>query len=351
LHGAFSNVRPARPIAAQRIGAVVIDAEEDFDWDRPLQGTAKSTLHIRNLRVLAEILQAYGATPTYLLTYPVLQDPDAVAIIRHQLERGLCDAGLQLHPWVTPPFGEDVSLRASFLGNLSVNQEEQKLLSLRARFIECFGVTPKIYRAGRYGLSQHTPTLLEKHGFTIDTSIAPRTNFAADGGPDYRDFDNAPFWFGQQASLLEVPLCRGIVGWGGGFGPAFYGRLAEQSEQRSGLLSLLARSRCVERITLSPEGNDFTAMLRLLHGLLDRGHSVFPLSFHSSSLQNGTNPYVRSTADLHLFYDRLSGILDHMASKLAFRFMALAAVPDQLVPNHVPSDQRVPDQDMRGEPA
>ncbi len=338
MHGAFSNIAKVSPssttaasAAQPRIGTVVIDVEEDFDWDRPLQGTAKSTFHLRNLRVLAEILQSYGATPTYLLTYPVLQDPDAVAIIRHQLERGLCDAGLQLHPWVTPPFGEDVSLRASFLGNLSANQEEQKLLSLRARFIECFGIEPVIYRAGRYGLSLYTPALLEKHGFTIDTSIAPRTNFEPDGGPDYRGFDNAPFWFGQARRLLEVPLCRGVVGWGGGFGPAFYGRLAEQSEQRSGLLSLLARSRCAERITLSPEGNDFTAMRRLVRGLLGRGHMVFPISFHSSSLQNGTNPYVRSTADLHLFYDRLSGILDHMASRLQFRFMAMAAVPGKLV--------------------
>ena len=336
LRGAFSHISPALaradiPLSRQRIGCVAIDAEEDFDWDSPMQGTAKSTFHLRNLRMLAEILQAYGATPTYLLTYPVLQDEDAVAIIRHQLEAGLCDAGLQLHPWVTPPFGEDVSLRASFLGNLSADREEQKLLSLRARFIKCFGIEPKIYRAGRYGLSLHTPALLEKHGFTIDTSIAPRTSFVADGGPDFRDFDSRPFWFGKQRRLLEVPLCRDIVGWGGGgIGAGFYSRMAEHGEHRSGLLSLLARSRCVERITLSPEGNDISAMLRLLRGKLARGDTLFPLSFHSSSLQDGTNPYVRRTADLHEFYDRLSGILSYMTDHLGFRFMALADVPGAL---------------------
>ncbi len=355
MRGAFPHLRPALPPAGAaratpRISCVVIDAEEDFDWDSPVQGTEKSTFHLRNLRMLAEILQAYGATPTYLLTYPVLQDEDAVAIIRHQLEAGLCDAGLQLHPWVTPPFGEDVSLRASFLGNLSAEREEQKLLCLRARFIQCFGAEPKIYRAGRYGLSRHTPGLLEKHCFTIDTSIAPRTSFEADGGPDFRDFDSRPFWFGERARLLEVPLCRDIVGWGaGGIGADLYGRMAGHGEQRSGLLSLLARSRCVERITLSPEGNDLSAMLRLLRGKLGRGDTVFPLSFHSSSLQDGTNPYVRSTADLHEFYDRLSGILAYMADHLGFRFMALAAVPRAL--SEPPLSEDAPAAPALAEPA
>ncbi len=332
MDAAFPDVRPAIAASAQRVCTIAIDVEEDFDWDSPVQGTSQSTFHIRNLRVLAEILGAYGAVPTYLLTYPVLQDPDAVAIIRHQLERGICAAGLQLHPWVTPPFGEAPSPRVSFLGNLDANQEEQKLLCLKARFVECFGIEPVVYRAGRYGLSAETPSLLEKHGFAIDTSIAPRTNFTSDGGPDYTDQDNRLFWFGTGARLLEVPLCRGIVGWGGGWAPPLYRAMSGLGEPRSGLMALLARSRCAERITLSPEGNDFTAMRRLLRGLLEAGHTVFPLSFHSSSLQSGQNPYVRSVPDLHVFYDRLSETLDHMANRLDFRFAALDQIPGFLRP-------------------
>ena len=316
---------------------MAIDVEEDFDWDSPVQGTSKSTGHVRNLRVLVEILSAYNAVPTYLLTYPVLQDPDAVSIIRHQLDRGICAAGLQLHPWVTPPFGENPSKQASYLGNLDADQEEQKLLALRDRFVDCFGFAPTVYRAGRYGLSADTPRLLEKHGFTIDTSIAPRTNFEADGGPDYTDQDNSLFWFGTQRRLLEVPLCRGIVGWSGHWAPPLYRMLAGRGE-RSGLMSLMARSRCAERITLSPEGNEANAMRRLLRGRLDQGDTIFPLSFHSSSLQSGQNPYVRDAAGLHVFYDRLSEILDHMASGLGFSFVAVDAIPELLAPDRPAPD-------------
>jgi hypothetical protein len=335
LDAAFRNVRPVVMRSGQRICTVAIDAEEDFDWDNPVQGASKSTGHIRNLRALVEILAAYGTTPTYLLTYPVLQDPDALTIIRYQLDRGLCAVGLQLHPWVTPPFGESPSLRVSFLGNLAANQQEQKLLTLIDKFVQCFGMRPQVYRAGRYGLSVHTPSLLEKHGFQIDTSIAPRTNFHADDGPDYTLHDNRMFWFGKQRSLLELPLCRDIVGWGGHFAPKLYRRIAERQDSSfllMALMALMARSRYAERITLSPEGNDFTAMRRLVCGLLAQGQTVFPLSFHSSSLQIGQNPYVRTTADLHHFYDRLSAILDDMASRMAFKFVSMADIPAMLAP-------------------
>jgi hypothetical protein len=68
-------------------------------------------------------------------------------------------------------------------------------------------------------------------------------------------------------------------------------------------------------------------MLRLLHNKLARGQGVYTLSFHSSSLALGRNPHVQTKAELHAFYDRLSAILDAMASRLSFRFATLAEIP------------------------
>jgi hypothetical protein len=332
LDVAFRNVRPAVPQTDRRICTVVIDTEEDFDWSNPVQGMPQSTGHLRNLPVLAEILGAYGATPTYLLTYPVLQDTEIVAIIREQLARGACAVGLQLHPWVTPPFNDDMSPRASFLGNLQENQEEQKLLVLKAKFVACFGIEPKIFRAGRYGLSWLTPALLEKHGFLIDTSIAPRTNFASVGGPDFAAYDSGMFWFGEQRPLLELPLCRSIVGWGGRWATPLYQAMAQGHDPYARAMALMARLRFAERITLSPEGNDFTAMRRLVRGLLARGQTILPLSFHSSSLDAGRNPYVRTEADLRTFYSRIENIIKYMSGEMAFTFMPLEGVIDHVAP-------------------
>jgi hypothetical protein len=327
----FTNARSVFSQSNRPICVLAIDAEEDFDWELPIQGTQHSTSHMRNIRTLHSILAVYGAIPTYLLTHPMLQDPDVVRIIRRELDNNRCAVGVQLHPWVTPPFDDMLTLNRSFAGNLAANLEEKKLIALKQKFNESFGFDPVVYRAGRYGLSRLTGGLLEKHGFRIDTSVAPRTSFAVQGGPDYTSYDCQPFWFGTQRDLLEIPLCRGVVGWAGALAPALYRRVSSPPLSQLHVPSILARFRCAERITLSPEGNDVAGMRRLVNGLHAKGQPVFALSFHSSSLQAGRNPYVQSKADLHNFYDRLSAILEYLAIDMSVQFASILQVPELLV--------------------
>jgi hypothetical protein len=328
----FPRFSPAVPKEDVLVCAVAIDAEEDFDWLRPVEGTSYSTSCMRSLGDLHEILDTYSVVPTYLLTYPVMEDADAVRILRRLLETGRCVLGVQLHSWVTPPFGGAADIRTSFSGNLAADLEEGKLIALKNRFVARFGFEPRIFRAGRYGLGCQTAALLEKHGFNIDISLAPCTTFEAQGGPDFTDHDYALFWFGERRDLLEIPLCRSIVGWGGGLARTAYRVLSEPRFAALRLGSMLTRSRCAERITLSPEGNDARAMRRLVRRLRAQGQTIFTLSFHSSSLGIGLNPYVRSKADLHSFYDRLSATLAHLADELSFTFASIPQIPEFLVP-------------------
>ncbi len=327
--GMFSRVTPARPDSGQPVCALAVDAEEDFDWDHPVASTEHSTGCMQRIDELQEVVGRYGVRPTYLLTYPVLQDEVAVALLRRHIAGGHCALGVQLHPWVTPPFDGDSGPAASYSGNLAAGLEARKLASLVALFQARFGQSPRIYRAGRYGFGQNTAALLERHGFDIDTSIAPRTSSAEEGGPNYTAYDYEPFWFGEGKQILEVPLCRSIVGWGGKLAPAVYRRLGA-TPSRMHLQGLATKARFAERITLSPEGNDLAAMLRLLRHLRSRGQSVFVLSFHSSSLAPGRNPYVRTQSDLDEFYRRLTGALDAMSGRLGFRFASLAELPTLL---------------------
>ena len=326
----FPNVTLSVARSNRPVCALAIDAEEDFDWDLPFFGTGFTTNCMKNVRDLQEVVGAYGIVPTYLLTYPVLENAEVVQILRRQLRRGECAAGIQLHPWVNPPFETGEGATTSFSGNLAPALEERKLVELKRRFVESFGVDPLVYRAGRYGIGPHTAAMLERHGFTVDTSLAPRTVSTDEGGPDHSDYDYQAFWFGEHRRLLEVPLCRSIVGWGGSWAPSIYRWLSTPALTSLRVPSVVTRLRCAERITLSPEGNDVAAMLRLVRRLLARGQTIFVLSFHSSSLAIGSNPYVQTKAELHGFYDRLSGVLDTMAYEMGFEFSSLAELPARL---------------------
>ena len=329
----FPNMRPARAVTQDLVCTVAIDAEEDFDWDRPVIGTPHSTSCMRHIPELQAILQAYRIRPTYLLTFPILENEEVLRILRRYDERGECDLGIQLHPWVTPPFGSETSSSAhSYSGNLAPALEAMKLVTLSRRFADAFGRPPRIYRAGRYGMGEHTAAALAEIGITIDTSLAPRTDFSPEGGPDYTGFDYRPFWFGNGTRILELPLCRDIVGWGGSLAPPLYRALTSGSLLRTRLSSVMTRSRFAERITLSPEGNDLPAMIRLVRGLVANGRHVLVLSFHSSSLEPGRNPYVREKRDLHEFYDRLSGILDFVSRLTPMRFASLTEIATLMEP-------------------
>jgi hypothetical protein len=330
------NPRPVTLRDQRRIATVLIDTEEDFDWADPTEGTDYVTGYLTRIAELQPIFAAHGVVPTYLVTYPVLQNPDVVGLLIHYRDRGEAALGIQLHPWVTPPFEGRGSTAASFGGNLAPEIEARKLETLCRRFTEVFAAPPLVFRAGRYGLGRQTAALIEAAGIAIDTSIAPRTSMIEEAGPDYSRIDFTPFWFGTARPLLELPLGRAIVGWGGTIGGGLYRSLIRASGIRAPLAGVLARIGCAERITLSPEGNDPRAMRRLINGLSRRGQMILPLSFHSSSIAPGRNPYVRSRADLHRFYDDLSAILCALTDEFACRFAAVEAIPALLEPAQLP---------------
>lgn len=331
------RLRDSTPIAT-----VIIDTEEDFNWLTPVEGTPHDTDYLHHLDQLVPILRAYDAVPTLLLTFPILENQKLVTQLRRMVERGDCALGLQLHAWVTPPFDGQPRSDFSFASNLNSAIEAQKLENLFQKFLTCFATPPTVFRSGRYGLGRHTARMISALGITVDTSVAPRTSMADEGGPDYSMIDFRPFWFGDDRKILELPLCRSIIGWGGGLGGKAYRRVMRPGHRNQLLGAALARLGCAERITLSPEGNGAGAARRLTRTLLSRGQRILPLSFHSSSIWPGRNPYVRNRSDLQHFYDELSAMMSNLTDRLGCRFVRADAIPALLVP----PAPRAPDQSI-----
>jgi hypothetical protein len=164
---------------------VVIDTEEEFDWSRPHSRAATGVSHIAHQHRGQRIFDRFALRPTYVVDYPVASQATAYPLLRDWLGDGRCQIGTHLHPWVNPPFDETVSAYNSYPGNLPAALEQEKLARLTEVIEANFGARPTVYRAGRYGVGPATAGILARLGYQIDMSVMPRTDFRADGGPDF----------------------------------------------------------------------------------------------------------------------------------------------------------------------
>jgi hypothetical protein len=298
---------------------VVVDTELEFDWTKPFARDSVAVSSMEMQHLAQEILTSYGIKPTYVVDYPIATQPSSLAVLRSFLASGSCLIGSHLHPWVNPPFDEPITSFNSYPGNLDPALERRKLESLTAAIVEAFGLRPTIYKAGRYGVGPGTPKTLSALGYEIDMSVVPHTDFGFDGGPDFRSYPDRPYWFGDRDELLEIPMSRGFSGLTAPLGPALFAAVDTGFGRAIHLGAILSRTGLLERATLTPEGISTASHRRLTRALLDRGHRVFTMTFHSPSLAPGHTPYVRTVNDLQKFLDKVRHLLDFFFGELGGR--------------------------------
>ncbi len=93
---------------------VSIDTESEFDWNGPFLRTQTSVRNVRYQSMAQEIFDRYGVRPIYLVDYAVATQPEAYLPLREIFQSKRCEIGAHLHPWITPPFLEELGARASF---------------------------------------------------------------------------------------------------------------------------------------------------------------------------------------------------------------------------------------------
>ena len=288
---------------------VFVDTEEEFDWARPPSRENTSTSHVPAIADGHRRLVDGGARPVYLVDWPIAVDPRACELLGGRAAAGECEIGLQLHPWVNPPFDETDHPFNSFAGNLPPQLEEGKLSALQAAVTESFGVRPLCYRAGRYGVGPNTGAILERLNIKADVSVRSGFSYRQEGGPDFRQHRRGVYWAGPNRRVLEVPLGVAHLGRLGRWMPRALSRLAEGS-----LRGLLARAGLFARVPLSPEGTTVHEALDAIDRLAEARAPVLSFSFHSPSFEPGHTPYVRTHVDLVRFWrwwDAVFGRLSH----------------------------------------
>jgi hypothetical protein len=293
----------------------VIDAEEEFDWAAPFDRRHTSVSHMREIGRLQRVLDQFGIRPVYAVDYPIATQEESAAALREIHGSGRAEIGAHLHPWVSPPFEEEVTARNSYPGNLPRELERAKLAGLADAIERSLGARPRSYKAGRYGFGGNTASILAELGFEADLSPCPPFDFGADGGPDWSSSGVEPFWLDAQRRLLSVPTTGAFVGFLHGF-PELYRIAARPALSWARLPGILSRLGALERLRLTPEGFLPRHHRRITRALLARGVRTFTFSLHSPSVKPGCTPYVRSDRELEDFLDSCRRYFDFFLGEL-----------------------------------
>jgi hypothetical protein len=324
---------PAQLAPGQRpVLLVIVDTEGEFAWDQPFNRNAIGTTSIASQPLMhARVFDKFGIVPTYMVDWPVATTPSAVATLRTLLDAGRCEIGAHLHPWVSPPYEEALSDYNSYGGNLPRQLEYDKLRLLTETIADAFRAQPLAFKAGRYGLGPHTAESIASLGYGVDASVVPYSAFTADGGPDFRAFDEHPYWFrAGDRELLELPVTTGYCGWLRRFGPRLHDVAQKPWARRARVGGLLARSRALERVRLSPEVASGAEMRRVTGALLAGGCQVFSLTYHSPSMIPGHTPYVRTEADLERMIATVHDYCGWFRDEVGGEFMSLSQLRQAL---------------------
>jgi hypothetical protein len=150
---------------------VIVDTEEEFDWSAPFSRANTSVRAMRHVNRLQNVLSARHIVPTYVVDFPIASQADGIAPLKELADQGHARIGAHLHPWVTPPFSEEVNRRNSFGCCLGEALETEKIRVLASRIAESFGTPPTVYKAGRYGFGPTTPPAMKALCFTININM------------------------------------------------------------------------------------------------------------------------------------------------------------------------------------
>lgn len=310
---------------------ITIDTEED-NWAR-YSTTDNPVSNIERLIPLQKLFDQHGVRPTYLVTYPVATNPRSVEILKNFLDHEKCEIGMHCHPWNTPPLPENTPIAdtETMLCNLDANLVHEKMTTLHEAIRRNFGIKPLSFRSGRWGFGPAVARSLVLLGYRVDSSVSPYVDWSSIHGPDYRSFSPAIFSFGSNGfrqktendTILEVPATIGFLQRNFSFAQ----RITQMVENPLGKLlhlkGVLYHTHLVNKIWLSPEQSEISAMFALTKRMRRKNFPYVNFTFHSTSLKAGHSPFVQTGNDERRFMEKIKQFLQ-FTRKIELQNLTLA---------------------------
>ena len=288
-----------------------IDTEGDNQW------SAEARLHqafenIYALPALHARFQKHGVRPTYLITWPVAQDPRSAAVLRELHAGRDCEIGAHHHAWETPPSTEADIRRHPYASQLPPAQFAAQLRSLSDAIAGAVGERPLSYRSGRFGFSAAHVSDLERAGYRVESSVAPLFYEGHKGGPDFVGAPPHPYFLAYDSAtrpgtsnLLEIPVTAAL----NRRVPAWVERLYARAPSPYMTKRVLRKLGLARVQWLRPSYSSVDDMCAVARRMKQDGVPVLNLIFHSSEAIVGGSPYNKDERELEAFFARLDQVL------------------------------------------
>ena len=195
---------------------ISIDTEGDNLWQWHV-GEKITTENARFLPRFQELCEEYGFKPTYLTNYEMATDTDFINYFKQRNLSGMCEIGMHLHAWNSPPEYElpirtDVAPGAPYLIEYPEEIMLKKIGFMTKTIENRFEKKPVTHRAGRWATNPWYFSVLQQYGYKIDCSVTPGMDWSyASGqspnshGSDYTGFPNYPYII-EGTDIIEVPV-------------------------------------------------------------------------------------------------------------------------------------------------
>jgi hypothetical protein len=308
---------------------ISIDTEVDKDrrW-RISEPPAFESVRAGVPGLLTPLFERHGAIPTYLLSPEILEDPPSLEVLAALGEAA--ELGTHLHGDLIDPGGRAAAELAgrdpdTVQRSYGRALEAEKLARLTQRFEDRLGYRPTAFRAGRYGIGEHSFELLAELGYAVDSSVTPHLLWRYGTETlDFREWTAQPRVLGTAAGdLVELPISirpGGPLAAAAQAAPELVGRVAGR------LLGRRAR-----HLWLRPSWESGEALVDYVEAADER---VLVLMFHSIEVIPGASPYCADRDDV----DRLLAALDHLLAhcrRAGIEFSGMTAAAAEVAAAHV----------------
>lgn len=285
---------------------VTIDTECDMPNWKP-----KKDLTINNIKALPklhDLFDKYEIKPTYLVTYPIATMPLGIDTLRSLKIRNNCEIGTHFHPWTTPPISDIEISNATFPHKLDEKLHKTKLINLTNTIKKSFKISPKSYRAGRFGFDRIGLKIIEELNYEVDTSITPLTNW----GMDFRKASVVPYFLDSEnlckpgaSKILEVPVTIDI-----NLPKSIKNIYKLSPEKIKGAFSYLG----IRRLWLRPSLSSSKEMIKISKILINNKVPVLNMMFHSNELTVDGSPYNKNERDIDNYFLKLEEFIKFINS-------------------------------------